>query len=207
VAAVWRLLLHGLVARLCSLAVGLAGAGARTSVGSMEAAVRGRERRQGRSVKLLRFQLIQGACDWPICGMCRHVETRAYGRAATAVVWEALEVERVVCGRLMGSARPWEGTECAHVVVDTMDSQLTVRPVCIYSLWLPTSPAQARTVIPMHPPHTSIASVHGSDRYMVYHESTQLIFDFRLSLKSSVFAASVDPFAGLESTQGSYHTD
>ena len=113
----------------------------------------------------------------------------------------------MVCGRLMGSARPWEGTECAHVVVDTMHSQLTVRPVCIYSLWLPTSQAQARTVIPMHPPHTAIASVHGSDRYMVYHECTQLILDSQPMLKTSVFAASVHPFAVWEWTQGSYHTD
>ena len=60
----------------------------------------------------------------------------------------------------------------------------------------------------MHPTHSPIATVHGSGRYMVYHECrTQLILDFRLSLKSSVFAASVDPFVVWESTQGSYHTD
>ena len=70
-----------------------------------------------------------------------------------------------------------------------------------------SSQAQGRAVIRKHPNHAPMTSVHGSDRYMVYHECAQLIFDFRLSLKSSIFAASVYPFAGWESTQGSYHTD
>ena len=52
-AAVWRLLLHGSVAWLCSLAVGMASAGAGASLGAKQAAVRGRERRQERPAELL----------------------------------------------------------------------------------------------------------------------------------------------------------
>ena len=37
---------------------------------------------------------------------CARVETRACGRGATGVVWEAVEAEGVVCSRRLDSARP-----------------------------------------------------------------------------------------------------
>jgi hypothetical protein len=61
VAAVWRLLPHGLVAWLCSLAVSMADADAWASLGALVAAVRGRPRRQERLAKLLKFRLIWDA--------------------------------------------------------------------------------------------------------------------------------------------------
>ena len=61
VAAIWRLLLHGLVAFLCFLAVSMAGGGAWGSLGAMETTVRGCSQRQERSAELLRFGLIWDA--------------------------------------------------------------------------------------------------------------------------------------------------
>ena len=61
VAAIWRLLLHGLVALLCFLAVSMAGGGAWGSWGAMETTVRGCSQRQERSAELLRFGLIWDA--------------------------------------------------------------------------------------------------------------------------------------------------
>ena len=119
----------------------------------------------------------------------------------------AVEAEGVVCSRRLDSARPRNRIPCARITVGGMDSQWGVRPACVYSLWLPTGQAQGRAVIPKHPTHTPIATVHGSGRYMVHYESYPTFLDFRLSLKRSVFAASVDPLAAWESTQGSHHTD
>ena len=79
---------------------------------------------------------------------------------------EAVEAEGMVCRRRLISARPCDATECARVAVVSIDSELSVRPVCVYSLWLPTGQAQGRAVFPMHPPHTPIVSVHGSDLYL-----------------------------------------
>ena len=115
VAAIWRLLLHGLVALLCFLAVSMAGGGAWRSVGAMETTVR-----------LIWDALTDRSAAW-----CARVEVRACDRAATGVVQGAVGVEGVVRSRWLGSARPCDGTACMRVAVGSMDSKLTVRPVCV----------------------------------------------------------------------------
>ena len=176
----------------------------------METTVRGCSQRQERSAELLRFGLIWDALTDCSAAWCARVEVRACDRAATGVARGAVEVEGVVRSRRLGSAQPCHGTECTRVAVGPMHALWTVSEcgsgVCILPVAAYKSiPGQGSH--PYSPPHTSIASVHGSDRYMVYHECTQLILDFHRSRKSSVFAASVDPLAAWESTQGSYHTD
>ena len=115
--------------------------------------------------------------------------------------------EGVVWSRRLGSARPRDGPECARVAVGSMDSELSMRPVYMYILWLSTGQAQGRAVFPMHPPHTPIVSVHSSDRYMVYLVFAQLILRRRSAVKTVFSTASVDHNAVWEWTQGSYHTD
>ena len=94
------------------------------------------------------------------------METKACDWATMGVARGAVEAEGMLCSLRLISARPRKGTECACVAVGCMDSQWGVRPVCVYSLWLPTGQAQGRAVFPMHPPHTTIALVHGSDLYL-----------------------------------------
>jgi len=121
VAAIWRLLLHGLVAFLCFLAVSMAGVGAWGSLGSMETTVRGCAQRQERSAELLRSRLIWDALTDRSAAWCARVEARACVRAATGVVREAVGVEGVVRSRWLGSARLCEGTACMCVAVGSMD--------------------------------------------------------------------------------------
>ena len=207
VADVWRLLSLDFVEGLCSLAVGMASAGARASCGAMEAAVRGRERRQQRSTELIQFRLIwdvltDRSAAWYTC-----VEIMACDRAATGVAWQAVEVEGVVCRRRLDSARPRNGIACARVAIGGFDSKWGVRPVSVYSLWLSTGQAQGRAVFPMHPPHTPIVSVHGSDRYIVYLECPQVFGRRQSAAGTAFFDAFVCYDAGWESTQGFYHTN
>ena len=75
-AAVWRLLLHGLVAWLCSLAINMAGAGAGASLSAVGAGVRGRARRQEWPAEHLRFPLIWDAPTGQSAAWCTCVETR-----------------------------------------------------------------------------------------------------------------------------------
>ena len=192
---------------MCSLAIGMAGAAAWASLGAMGAAVRGRGRRQERLAELLQFQLIRGAPTGQSMAWCTRVESSPCGRAATGVALEVVEAEGVVGSRLLDSARPRNGIACARVAVGGFDSQWGVRPVCVYSLWLPTGQAQGRAVFPMHPPHTSIVSVHGSECYMVYCVLIQLILRRRSAVKTAFSTASVDRIAAWESTQGFYHTN
>jgi len=153
----------------------MAGAGAGASLGAVGTVVRGRAPRQERPAERLRFPLVWDASTGQCVAWCACVETRPCDRAATGVVREAVEAEGMVCRRRMISGRPRDATECARVAVVSIDSELSVRPVCVYSLWLSTGQAQGRAVLPTHPPHTTIVSVHGSDRYMVYHVLVQLI--------------------------------
>ena len=190
VAAVCCLLLHDLVTWICSLAVGMAGAGAGASLSAMWAAVRRRARRQERPAEFPQFRLIWGALTGQSAAWCARVETRPCGRATTGVAREAVEAEGVVCSLRLDSARPRNRIPCARITVGGMDSQWGVRPACVYSLWLPTGQAQGRAVIPMHPPHTHIVSVHGSDRYMVYLVLPQIISRRRSAVKTAFFEAS-----------------
>ena len=73
VAAIWRLLLHGLVVLLCFLAVSMAAAGGWGSLGAMETTVRGCSQRQERSAELLRFGLIWDALTDRSAAWCAHV--------------------------------------------------------------------------------------------------------------------------------------
>ena len=109
----------------------LAGGGAWRSVGAMETTVRGCSQRQERSAELLRFGLIWDALTDRSAAWCARVEVRACDRAATGVVQGAVGVEGVVRSRWLGSARPCDGTACMRVAVGSMDSKLTVRPVCV----------------------------------------------------------------------------
>jgi len=126
VAAVWRLLLHGLAAWLCSLAIGMAGDGVWGSLGAMETTVRGCSQRQERSAELLRFGLIWDALTDRSAAWCARVEVRACDRAATGVARGAVEVEGVVRSRRLGSAQPCHGTECTRVAVGPMHALWTV---------------------------------------------------------------------------------
>jgi hypothetical protein len=126
VAAIWRLLLHGLVALLCFLAVSMAGGGAWRSVGAMETTVRGCSQRQERSAELLRFGLIWDALTDRSAAWCARVEVRACDRAATGVARGAVEVEGVARSRRLGSAQPCHGTECTRVAVGPMHALWTV---------------------------------------------------------------------------------
>ena len=166
-AAVWRLRLHGLVALLCSLAINIAGVGARASFRAMGADVRGRARRQDRLAGRHQFRLIRDAPTGQSAAWCARVETRPCGWAATGVVREAVETEGMVCSRRLDPAWPHEGTECARLAVGLTDGQSRVRPVCVYFLWLPAGEVQGRALFPMHPEHITMVSVHSSDRYMV----------------------------------------
>uniref|UniRef100_A0A7S2B7T0 Uncharacterized protein n=1 Tax=Haptolina brevifila TaxID=156173 RepID=A0A7S2B7T0_9EUKA len=62
-------------------------------MGAMGAAVRGRARRQEQLAELLHFQLIRGAPTGQSAAWCTRVEIRPCGRAATAVVWEAVKLD------------------------------------------------------------------------------------------------------------------
>ena len=99
--------------------------------------------------------------------MVRACGDQAARRAATGVVREAVETEGMVCSRRLDPAWPHEGTECARLAVGLTDGQSRVRPVCVYFLWLPAGEIQGRALFPMHPEHTTMVSVHSSDRYMV----------------------------------------
>ena len=123
VAAIWRLLLCGLVALDCFLAVGMAGVGAWVSLGAMKITVRGCAQRQERSTELLQFRLIWDALTDRSAAWCVRVEARACDRAATGVVRGTVGVEGVVCSHRLVSARLCKGTECARVAFDCMDSQ------------------------------------------------------------------------------------
>eukprot|EP00966_Prymnesium_polylepis_P037545 871694-Prymnesium_polylepis.2 len=77
--------------------------------------------------------------------------------------------------------------------------------VAACELWAAAAQAQARAVFPMHPPHTSIVSVHGSECYMVYCVLIQLILRRRSAVKTAFSTASVHRIAVWESTQRFYH--
>ena len=121
VAAVWRLLLHGLAAWLCSLAIGMAGDGVWGSLGAMETTVRGCSQRQERSAELLRFGLIWDVLTDRSAAWCARVEVRACDRAATGVArgapWRSREWSAAagwaLLNRAMGlSARVWLSAPC-----------------------------------------------------------------------------------------------
>jgi hypothetical protein len=91
------------------------------------------------------------------------------GNAGTGVVWGAGEVDGMVCSRRLDSDRPHVGTACAHASASSVASpnqSVTVRAVCVYSLWVSISQAQVRVIFPMRTANTPKASVHGSDLYM-----------------------------------------
>ena len=169
--------------------------------------MKGRVRRQERSDEFLQFRLIWGVPTGQSAAWCARVETRPCDRATTGVVWEAVEAEGVVCSRRLDSARPRKGISWPSTAWTVTVGQLSVRSVCVYFMWLSASQVQARAVFPMHPPHTPIVSVHGSDRYMVYLECTQLFGRRQSAVKAAFCDAFVCHDAGWESTQGSYHTD
>ena len=132
----------------------------------MVAIVQGRVRRQERSAEVLQFRLIWGTSTGQSAAWCARVETGPGDRAITGVVGEAVEAEGVVCSRRLDSARPRKGISWPSTAWTVTVGQLSVRSMCVYFMWLSASQVQARAVFPMHPPHTHIALVHGSDHLL-----------------------------------------
>ena len=88
-----------------------------TNHGAKEAASSGRGRRHGRLARCIKFSC-DWACRWqPKCGLQNGVEPRARDRASAGGGPGSVDVERVVCGRRLSSARPRDGAKRAPAAV------------------------------------------------------------------------------------------